>query len=206
MLFGHEATSKTSANPPPIVLGFGASKKEMEGFKEHTGYKRTSHCLQLHTKECHCLFDTKMVEFGSPGLPTMGSTPRMRRRSGWFWTSLVLASALLVFASSKVSYSSLSLNQLHGVLSRTWHSSDALEVRTQDEADEVTQLPQLARTDQVQFDNYSLILRGQRIFLQYIYFFTSEIDALLTYMPLVLENSIPLGYLYPLCGQIFSRR
>ncbi|KAG6827509.1 hypothetical protein H0H92_011481 [Tricholoma furcatifolium] len=62
----------------------------------------------------------------------------LRRKSSWFWLSTCVATALFVLVSSKA----------------TTGYQDIANVRSQ-----------AAFTEEVQFDNYSLILKGQRIFI-----------------------------------------
>ncbi|KAF8994482.1 glycoside hydrolase family 35 protein [Cyathus striatus] len=88
-------------------------------------------------------------------------------RSRWFWLTTGLLSIFFVLTSSKVTASSwtpaLSFHQFNGILSRSPSEGDTPQTDTQ--PDLSSSFKQLARTDDVQFDNFSLILRGQRVFL-----------------------------------------
>ena len=97
--------------------------------------------------------------------PIMQDRPANKRKSGWFVGLTCLASIALVLATTRVAMTHpLSLTQLQNFVMRS--SNSVAEVPTS----ELTpgQLNTLSRTPDVQFDNYSLILKGQRIFLQYV--------------------------------------
>jgi hypothetical protein len=57
-------------------------------------------------------------------------------------------------------------------------------------------------TDQVQFDNYSLIIKGQRVFLQYVVFHSISPCS---HKTIVQANSTLSDSLFLLCGLIFFR-
>ncbi|TFK34230.1 glycoside hydrolase family 35 protein [Crucibulum laeve] len=81
-----------------------------------------------------------------------------------FWLSACLASLLFIFSLSRGSKtSSVSFNQLHDIFARSSGPSSVSAIPTRPE--ESSQFERRTRTDEVTFDNYSLILRGQRVFL-----------------------------------------
>lgn len=98
--------------------------------------------------------------------PIMQDRPaKNKRKSGWFVGLTCLASIALVLVTTRAAMTHpLSLMQLQNFVMRS--SSSAMEVPTS----ELTpnQLNAFSRAPDVQFDNYSLILKGQRIFLQYV--------------------------------------
>ena len=99
-----------------------------------------------------------MTGFESPVLPAHS---RPKRKSGWllFFISLVLLWATTQYYNPP--------KNVPGILSRLFGPDYASRVAELSLHSKTIGLSGLSRTDQVQFDNYSLILRGQRIFLQY---------------------------------------
>ncbi|KAF8238073.1 glycoside hydrolase family 35 protein [Tricholoma matsutake] len=92
---------------------------------------------------------------------------RPKRRSNWFWVTICVIVSIFALVSSRVPpwVPSLSLNQFSSLIFPS--VSTHPEVRSSDATllEATAQVQEFNRTDQVQFDNYSLILRGQRIFL-----------------------------------------
>jgi hypothetical protein len=63
------------------------------------------------------------------------------------------------------------------------------------------------RTDEVQFDSYSLVLRGQRVFLQYVTILHDAVASPSHWLHhLVLESFTPSVYQYRLYGLTSSRK
>lgn len=96
--------------------------------------------------------------------PIMLDRPARKRKSGWFVGLTCLVSAALVLATTQLSTSHpLSLRQLQGYVLRSSVPKSAVETTPLEPAPR--QLNSLSRTPDVQFDSFSLILKGQRIFL-----------------------------------------
>lgn len=79
------------------------------------------------------------------------------------------------------------------------------EIRSVEEAKPLKDNDILVRTSDVQFDNYSLILRGQRIFLQYVITLRGIYSTINKHIT-ALESSIPSVFRFRHCGLIFWKR
>ena len=132
-----------------------------------------------------------MTGFESPVLPTHSSH---KRKSGWL---LFLISLVLLWATAQ--YYNPRKN-VRGIPSRVFGPDYASRVVEPLSDSKTIGSSGLSRTDQVQFDNYSLILRGQRIFLQYDTFTLSRFFILPPSAP---ENFTHLGYLFRRSGRTF---
>lgn len=93
------------------------------------------------------------------------------RRSRFFWLTTLLVSVLFVLVTPRLGSLTLPsgvflVNNLVPNVARFDATSPGVLSADKDAPKVVERLPTLARTDQVTFDNYSLFLRGQRIFLQ----------------------------------------
>ncbi|KAF8968901.1 glycoside hydrolase family 35 protein [Flammula alnicola] len=101
--------------------------------------------------------------------PVMLSRPKPKRKSGWFYALACLVSVVFVLTTTQIyPFEPLSVSHLHGLISRSFVSdrkAHSLAAETPSLDENVNQLNTFARTPDVQFDNYSLILKGQRIFL-----------------------------------------
>jgi hypothetical protein len=99
--------------------------------------------------------------------PIMLDGPKRRRKSRWFVGMTCLVSAAFIFTTTQLAPTHpLSFSQLQGFVARS-----SLFDRTPDASSAEHAPARLnirARTPDVQFDNYSLILKGQRVFLQYV--------------------------------------
>ncbi|KAF8877096.1 glycoside hydrolase family 35 protein [Infundibulicybe gibba] len=82
---------------------------------------------------------------------------RLGRQSRWFWLTTCIVTSLFVLGTAKLSPAPLltSFNPNIDPRAEPLPNTDATS----------TPFQQLARSDQVRFDNYSLFLNGQRIFL-----------------------------------------
>lgn len=90
------------------------------------------------------------------------STTRKSTIRTWFYVTLV--SLFCVLASRKIPTSAWpdALNRYSDVTARFLHKEQELPSL----AAAATSLSSNGRTDEVQWDNYSLVLRGQRVFIQ----------------------------------------
>jgi hypothetical protein len=129
------------------------------------GQKNTDHLLGRPSHSC----SPRSKEASSSQVFGFESQYRLKRRSGWFWIMICVIASCFALMSSRfllrVSWApSFSLNQISSTVLRASTSSKVLPADAK--IPEATVLVQkFNRTDQVQFDKYSLILRGQRIFL-----------------------------------------
>jgi len=95
---------------------------------------------------------------------------QLNRRSGWFWFATCLAAIAFVLVSSRAPVavqwpSNYSLLQIFRVSIPTGSILPLARSSDADTVQDINQFTERALSDQVRFDNYSLILRGQRIFL-----------------------------------------
>jgi hypothetical protein len=102
--------------------------------------------------------------FESPILPAYSSP---KRKSGWLISLICL---VLLLATTQY----YNPRNVRGVYSRLFGPDYTSRVVELSSDYNCIGLSSLSRTDQVQFDKYSLILRGQRIFLQYGAFILSR--------------------------------
>lgn len=126
------------------------------------------------------------------------------------WFSIGILSLLFVFATTGFYPSPhvFGYVQLRDLVSRSFgirHLNSELSTITNSAVPEST-LSTLTRSSEVQFDNYSLILRGQRIFLKCVFTFLFIAYFISTIMYIARVNSTLSGYLFLHCGRIFSRR
>jgi hypothetical protein len=93
------------------------------------------------------------------------SHPKMQRRSSQLWVTTLIVSILLVILTRPAPVIELSRLTFDKILSQTRFNGIVpnLPLDTRAPEDAVEQ----PWTDQVTFDNYSLFLKGQRIFIQY---------------------------------------
>jgi len=151
---GRSATEKTSVD---TILLSDETAKEMVWLKvsPHPTYlpRRPSYYSKDSTYPNSC----KHLMAGFE--PPMRAYSTLKRTSGWIITLITLA---LVLATMQCYHP----RNLLGIIPRSFGPDYASQV-VELPLDSSTTGLSLARTDQVQFDNYSLILRGQRIFLQY---------------------------------------
>lgn len=131
-----------------------------------------------------------MSGFESPILPAY-STPK--RKSGWLVSLICLA---LLLATTQY-YNPRNVRAIPSRLFGFDYASRAMELSPDSNTIDSSGL---ARTNQVQFDNYSLVLHGQRIFLQYGVTILSVFSILPLSAP---ENSTHSGYLFRRSGQTF---
>jgi hypothetical protein len=134
--------------------------------------------------------------------PIMLDGPKRKRTSRWFVGLTCLVSAAFIFTTTQLAPTHPpSFSQLQGFVARS-----SLFDRTPEASSASSQLNIRARTTDVQFDNYSLILKGQRIFLQYvlhrIFSFTNFVDL----KCIALESFTHSGCPFLICGPTFSKR
>jgi len=88
------------------------------------------------------------------------------RKAARFFVLTCLVSVALVLATTRLSpFQLVNVNHMHEVVSRSLFKLSTNSVDATVPLDTDTQLNTLARTPDVQFDNFSLILKGQRVFL-----------------------------------------
>ncbi|KAF8158030.1 glycoside hydrolase family 35 protein [Crassisporium funariophilum] len=107
-----------------------------------------------------------MTGFERPIL--LGSNHEPKRRTGWFFVlTCLVATAFVLVTTSVYPSNGFHYNRLPEILSRSLHSILPIQSRETISPESSTGplVDLAARTDQVQFDNYSLILRGQRVFI-----------------------------------------
>lgn len=131
-----------------------------------------------------------MTSFESPSSVPAYSSPK--RKSGW----LIPLICLVLFLATTQYYNP---RNVRAIPSRLFGLDYVSRVELSSESN-TADLSGLARTDEVQFDNYSLILRGQRIFLQYGAFILSVFSILPPSAP---ENFTHLGCLFRRSGRTF---
>jgi hypothetical protein len=157
MVLDHEtcSTKRIVASGGEINCFYG-----MDGQNCHGGGKTTQHL------PCHSNYNNlqRWKSKESMEMLELESQYRLKRRPGWFLVTICAIASIFALASSRVPQSwglSLSLDQFSSLVSRSGPASPA-DVKV---LQATSQVQKFNRTDQVQFDNYSLILRGQRIFL-----------------------------------------
>lgn len=95
---------------------------------------------------------------------------QLKRRSPWFWITTCAVAVFFVLISPRAPTlwrTSFSLDRFSTIITPRESLSSADEIRPVDPGFKaITQFPDFDITEQVQFDNFSLILRGQRVFLQ----------------------------------------
>lgn len=165
MRAGHETESSTTMPPVTLVKNERTYTKALDGLQLPLPEKQTYQSLPRPLSRVYCQ-NSGMEDSWQPGILGTELSPRLKRRSGWFWVTTCLVSMLLVLGSPRLTPASFSLAQLTHTLRS--HSGTSVEVRTSKPDFDAPTTPgrQLARTDDVQFDNFSLILKGQRVFLQ----------------------------------------
>lgn len=131
-----------------------------------------------------------MPGFESPILPAY-STPK--RKSGWLVSLICL---VLVLATTQY----YNPKNVRAIPSRLFGFDYVTRVVEPSSDPNPIGLSGLARKNQVKFDNYSLILQGQRIFLQYGLIILS---VFLILLPSALENFTHSGCLFRHSGQTF---
>ncbi|GLB38736.1 putative glycoside hydrolase family 35 protein [Lyophyllum shimeji] len=110
------------------------------------------------------------LKTSSPSMLEPRAEYRLKRRSSWFWftTGLVAIAFVLVTTRATVPDTWRSLHSLPYIFEDSAFVGSTVPVARSPGADTLATtepLDVLALSDQVRFDNYSLILRGQRIFL-----------------------------------------
>jgi hypothetical protein len=128
-----------------------------------------------------------MPGFESPILPAP------KRKSGWLVSFICL---VLLLATTQY-YNPRNVRAIPSRLFGFDYASRVVELSSDSNT---IGLSGLARTNQVQFDNYSLILQGQRIFLQYGIIILSVFSILPPSAP---ENFTHSGCLFRRSGQTF---
>ncbi|KAF8182624.1 glycoside hydrolase superfamily [Pholiota molesta] len=138
------ASTKLRAEPDPMSSSF-----KKEELPQHATYSTPNTWKSLMSG-----FDT----------PIMLDGPKRKRKSGWFVGLTCLVSAAFIFTTTQLAPTHpLSFSQLQGFVARSSLFDRTPEASSVEHAS--SQLNIRARTPDVQFDNYSLILKGQRIFL-----------------------------------------
>ena len=139
--------------------------------------------------------------------------PESLHRSGWFWFAICAIASIFALISSRAPLPrswapSLFFFHISSLVSCSSPTSPEIYASDSKIPEPAIPVQTFNRTDQVQFDNYSLILRGQRILLQcvisylvYYYLFL----ALGWLWWSVLESFTHSGYPYLLYGLIFSK-
>ncbi|KAF8074062.1 glycoside hydrolase family 35 protein [Lyophyllum atratum] len=96
---------------------------------------------------------------------------QLKRRSGWFWFTTCLVATVFVLATTRAPVTTVtwrsrpSLSQFVGYIAPAGSAIPLARSNDVEVFEDTEDVTQLALSDQVRFDNYSLILRGQRIFL-----------------------------------------
>jgi len=105
------------------------------------------------------------LPLSTSGFPNMLEKPHSRRSPPWLFIGFCLFLSLFGVLAPRGIYTSPHYIQLHDMLSRSLGISSLDSESSTTTTSTVTVLESTTRSDQVQFDNHSLILRGQRIFL-----------------------------------------
>ncbi|KDR82517.1 hypothetical protein GALMADRAFT_237854 [Galerina marginata CBS 339.88] len=153
----HETTSTTSRSSvgPRLASSTkaGYNVANIEPFEKEKPNQQTQYLTSKH-------WTFLMTGFEEP------ATPGRSRRKPWrFFLLTCLVSVAFVLVTTGP-FQPLNFNQLQEIVSRSLFSESAprsAEVSTSETAN--IPLHTLARTPDVQFDNFSLILKGQRVFL-----------------------------------------
>jgi hypothetical protein len=141
-------------------------------------------------------FDTPVM------LPSEKRTSLYRR----FLTLVGLVSVVFLLGSAfPRSLSPVGISNIHDYFTASHAAS--LEIRSVEEAKPLNGNDILVRTSDVRFDNYSLILKGQRVFLQYV----TSLKQIYCNVDnhnynVARESSIPSVFQCHHCGLIFWKR
>ena len=162
MLSSHETSSTTSRTS--MDLGACSNKNvrfcgpEIESSSGFQGEKSSQPACYTSAN----YWTTLMTGFEPP----VAQDPGSKQRPGRFFLLTCLVSLALVLATAQYNpLQTLNLHQLPQVLSRSvFAETDSTRSLTEDEV-EPSQLSASSQTPDVQFDNFSLILKGQRVFL-----------------------------------------
>jgi hypothetical protein len=124
---------------------------------------------------CYSESNNDLLRWKAKGRPEMlqpKSQYRLKRRSGWFWVTVCVLASIFTLTSSGVplSYSWVPsfLDKFSSLVSRSGSTSPDVHSSDPKILQATASHQVFNRTDQVQFDKYSLVLRGQRILLQYV--------------------------------------
>jgi hypothetical protein len=176
------ASKKLRAEPDPMSSSF-----KKEDLPQHATYTTPITWKSLMTG-----FDT----------PIMLDGHKRKRTSRWFVGLTCLVSAAFIFTTTQLAPTHpLSFSQLQGFVARS-----SLFDRTPEASSASSQLNTRARTTDVQFDNYSLILKGQRIFLRYVFYQTLTFARFIDVKCIALESFTHSGCPYLICGPTSLKR
>lgn len=137
--------------------------------------------------------------------PIMLDGPKRKRKSGWFVGLTCLVSAAFILTTTQLAPTHpLSFSQLQGFVARSSLFDRVPEASSVEHAS--AHLNIRARTPDVQFDNYSLILKGQRIFLQYVLCQIFSFIRFVDVKCIALESFIHSGCPFLISGPTFLKR